>query len=153
VSSLSTLTIDCAFKVLRYKTAFQEMLELRQKNQVDRMVGEIVMTTYNKKFYKVEKVNTQMNAKSTFTNEKQEVCSFAEYYKKRYNLDIKNPDAPLLEASIREKNKGSKEAVTRIIQLIPELCQMTGLTDELRNNFHAMKAIATTTKPNGNTRI
>ena len=30
---------------------------------------------------------------------------------------------------------------------------MTGLTDEIRNNFHAMKAIATTTKPNANTRI
>jgi HAMP domain-containing protein len=30
---------------------------------------------------------------------------------------------------------------------------MTGLTDELRNNFHAMKAIATTTEPNANTRI
>ena len=30
---------------------------------------------------------------------------------------------------------------------------MTGLTDELRNNFHAMKAIATTTKPRADTRI
>ena len=30
---------------------------------------------------------------------------------------------------------------------------MTGLTDEIKNNFHAMKAIATTTKPNGSTRI
>ena len=30
---------------------------------------------------------------------------------------------------------------------------MTGLTDEIRNNFHAMKAIATTTKPSGQTRV
>ena len=30
---------------------------------------------------------------------------------------------------------------------------MTGLTEEIKNNFHAMKAIATTTKPNGSTRI
>lgn len=30
---------------------------------------------------------------------------------------------------------------------------MTGLTDELRNNFHAMKAIATTTKPRADVRI
>jgi hypothetical protein len=52
-----------------------------------------------------------------------------------YNLHIKNHDAPLFEASMREKNKGSKEAVTRIIQLIPELCQRTGQTDELRSRF------------------
>lgn len=131
----------------------QEMLELRQKNQMDRIVGEIVMTTYNKKFYKIERINSTMNSKSTFLNEKQETCSFAEYYKKRYNLEIKNLDAPLIEATIREKNKGSKESLQRTIQLIPELCQMTGLTDEIKNNFHAMKAIATTTKPNGSTRI
>lgn len=61
------------------------------------------MTTYNKKFYKIERLNPQMNAKSTFLNEKNEQTSFAEYYKKRYNIDIKNPDAPLLEASVREK--------------------------------------------------
>jgi len=30
---------------------------------------------------------------------------------------------------------------------------MTGLTDEIRSNFHAMKAIATTTKPRADTRI
>jgi aubergine-like protein len=96
-----------------------------------------------------------MTARSTFTNEKGETISFAEYYKKRYNMDIKAHDAPLLEASIREreKNSSSKEPVVRIIQLIPELCKMTGLTDEIRNNFHAMKAIATTTKPSGQTRV
>lgn len=89
---------------------------------MDRIVGEIVMTTYNKKFYKIERVNTTMSSKSTFVNEKQEVSSFAEYYKKRYNIDIKNLDAPLVEATIREKNRGSKESLQRTIQLIPELC-------------------------------
>ena len=64
------------------------------------------MTTYNKKFYKIEKINTSMNSKSTFTNEKGETTSFAEYYKKRYNVNISNLDAPLLEATVREKNKG-----------------------------------------------
>jgi hypothetical protein len=57
VSSLSTLLIDYAYKMLRYKTAFQGMLEVRQKNRVD---------------LKVKKVNTRMNAKSTFTKEEQD---------------------------------------------------------------------------------
>lgn len=80
------------------------------------------MTTYNKKFYKIERVNVTMNSKSTFKNEKEEVVSFAEYYKKRYNIDVKNLDAPLIEVTVREKNKGSKESLQRTIQLIPELC-------------------------------
>ncbi len=36
------------------------------------MNGEIVMTVYNRKFYRIERVNLQMSAKSTFSNEKGE---------------------------------------------------------------------------------
>lgn len=68
-------------------------------------------------------------------------------------MDIKAPDAPLLEAVVRERERGVKEPIVRTIQLVPELCKMTGLTEEIKNNFHAMKAIATTTKPSGSTRV
>ena len=39
------------------------------------------------------------------------------------------------------------------IYLIPELCVVTGLTDDMRNDFHLMKEIAEVTKPSGGTRI
>lgn len=35
---------------------------------------------------------------------------------------------------------------TKLVCLIPELCYMTGLTDEMRNDFHVMKDIAQHTR-------
>lgn len=39
------------------------------------------------------------------------------------------------------------------IYLIPELCQLTGLNDNLRSNNAIMKAVARITKPNTDVRI
>ena len=70
------------------------------------------------------------------------------YYKERYGIDIKNPSQPLIHA----QGKKIKGKATEIY-LIPELCSLTGLTDEMRNDFHLMKEIAETTKPSGGLRI
>jgi len=57
-----------------------------------------------------------------------------EYYRKQYNIDIREPSQPLLI---------SKSARTGIeLALIPELCEMTGLTDSHRANFNLMKDLA-----------
>lgn len=44
----------------------------------------------------------------------------------------------------REANTNVEK--TEEVYLIPELCKMTGMTDEQRNNFAAMKEVANHTK-------
>jgi len=39
------------------------------------------------------------------------------------------------------------------IYLVPEFCNLTGLTEEMRNNFNLMKEIAIITKPDPNKRL
>lgn len=71
---------------------------------------------------------------STFTLKDGTEMSFMEYYRKQYNIDIREPSQPLLI---------SKSARTGIeLALIPELCEMTGLTDSHRANFNLMKDLA-----------
>lgn len=60
--------------------------------------------------------------------------SYAEYYKTRYNENIADPNQPLL---INKDRKTGNE-----VALIPELCQLTGLTDAMRADFRLMKDLA-----------
>lgn len=60
--------------------------------------------------------------------------SYEEYYKTRYNEAIRDPNQPLL---IHKDRKTGNE-----IALIPELCQVTGLTDSMRADFRLMKDLA-----------
>lgn len=69
----------------------------------------------------------------------------------KYNIKIHDPKQPLLvyRAKPREVRSGTPE----IIYLIPELCRQTGLSDDMRANFHLMKSLAVHTKIGPDVRI
>jgi len=46
-----------------------------------------------------------------------------------------------------------RAGAAEVIYLVPELCRMTGLSDEMRNNFQLMKAIADRTRTNPQQRV
>jgi aubergine-like protein len=57
--------------------------------------------------------------------------SYKEYFSRKYGWDIKENNQPML-ISIHLKTGNQ-------IVLVPELCQMTGLSDSMRANFRLMK--------------
>jgi len=81
----------------------------------------------------VERVDFGMSPATTFDKNGEQV-SYAEYYKTRYNENISDPNQPLL---INKDRKTGNE-----VALIPELCQLTGLTDAMRADFRLMKDLA-----------
>lgn len=93
------------------------------------MLGKIVMTHYNKRTYRIDDLDYTKNPQSTFHLRKEDRdISYLEYYKKRYNIDVRQPTQPLLVSrpTRRDANRGDDQP----IYLIPELCGMTGLTDD-----------------------
>jgi aubergine-like protein len=74
-----------------------------------------------------------MSPASTFDKQGTEM-SYQDYYKTRYNEGITDPNQPLLI------NKDRKTGIE--VALIPELCQLTGLTDSMRADFKLMKDLA-----------
>ena len=103
------------------------------------LIGAIVMTHYNRKTYKIDDVDFTRTPASTF-DMKGKPVSYAEYYKTKYQINITDLRQPLLvsRAKKRDLHRGNPEK----IYLVPETCQMTGLTEQIRSNFQVMRELA-----------
>ena len=63
--------------------------------------------------------------------------TLVEYYKERYKIKIEDPGQPLLISNPDARMR--RQGITEPIKLVPELCNMTGLSDEQRADFKLMK--------------
>ncbi|TRY63151.1 hypothetical protein TCAL_10352 [Tigriopus californicus] len=145
------LQIDISHRVLRMETAYKVIKGIAQKggnvkNDVEKaLLGTTVLTRYNNKTYRIDDIDWNTNAQSTFTNSKGEEVSFLDYYKLQYGIEIKDKEQPLLVNIPKVKAHGEAK-VTKMISLIPELCNLTGLTEGMRSNFNLMREMATHTR-------
>ncbi|CAH2043482.1 unnamed protein product, partial [Iphiclides podalirius] len=156
------LTLDSTHRVLRTQSVLSFIKETVQteganwkRAMSDRLIGCSVMTTYNKKLFRVDSIDDSMNPRSTFekTENGQPVkISFVDYYKKNYGIDIMDWDQPLLISRDTKRMPGAEQPTDFMICLVPELCQLTGLTDDQRSNFRLMKDVATYTRITPNQR-
>lgn len=137
------LSIDVAFKVVRTDTVLSFVSQLRdqadQKGKdykkviSEALVGSTVVTKYNQKTYRIERVEFDMSPETTFEQNGTAV-SYLEYYKTKYNETVSDANQPLL---INKDRKTGNE-----VALVPELCQLTGLTDQMRSDFRLQKDLA-----------
>lgn len=115
----------------------------RQEFQ-QRVIGSIVMTSYNNKTYRVDDVDFTQKPDSTFQRRDGTQVTYKRYFEERYHLKVTRPDQPLLVS--RTKPREIRAGMPEIVVLVPELCIMTGLTDRQRENFQLMKALAEHTR-------
>lgn len=138
------LCAEISYKVLRTETVYDLFRNARGAGDMtNAVVGSIIITDYNNTTYRVDRVETGMTPMSTF-KKKNEDITYMEYYKTRYNITIRDPNQPLLvsKAKAKQVRGGSPEEFF----LVPELCRLTGITDQMRNNFHLMKAMSEHTR-------
>ncbi|KAH7946707.1 hypothetical protein HPB52_003764 [Rhipicephalus sanguineus] len=108
-----------------------------------RIAGCIVMTPYNNKTYRVDDIDWNKNPLSTFES-KEGSKSYMDYYREQYEKCIRDVQQPLLVC--RPKEKDIRAGRTDNVYLIPELCVLTGLTDEMRANVSVMRDLAQHTR-------
>ena len=109
------------------------------------LIGQVVLTRYNNKTYHVDDVAWNLNPTSKFKKSTGEEISYVDYYMKNYNLKINDEKQPLLLNKAKKKFKGGQRGGEReeeIIYLVPELCCMTGFTEEVKSNFTIMRDIS-----------
>jgi len=149
------LVCDTSHKVLRNETAYTIMKDVEKKagssssamkSSLEKaLIGSIVMTEYNRcTTYRVDEVDFSKSPRSTFTTISGEV-SFIEYYKKAYSITIKDEKQPMLVHRVRRKEAQDTEE-EKVLLLVPELCRMTGLTDDMRSDYRVMKDVALHTR-------
>uniref|UniRef100_A0A224X701 Putative translation initiation factor 2c eif-2c n=1 Tax=Panstrongylus lignarius TaxID=156445 RepID=A0A224X701_9HEMI len=136
------LGIDLANKIMRKDTALNLLNDLSQRSEgwkdlfVQAIVGATIITPYNNKTYRVDDVDFDSSPLSTFEKGNERV-TYMDYYRNRYSIKITNKAQPLLIS--RPKKRDIHAGRTNNVVLIPELCCLTGLSEDMRNNFHLMR--------------
>lgn len=141
----SDLMICCevAHKVMRTDTVYDNMQRIHREERDfsgkfhSLMIGQTVLTAYNNRTYRIDDVDFSKTPQSTFDSKKHGTLTFIEYYRKQYNINIRDVTQPLLVSlpKARDVRGGNAEPML----LIPELCRSTGLTETMRNNFRLVK--------------
>ena len=129
------LCLDVSHKVLRTSTAQDLLSDMHKKDKADLEVNA----------QKVQHGSSALT--STVMDHYGEDRSFADHYMKHYGITFKDQKQPRLMS--RAKKKTVQEAdVTKLAGLVPELCNLTVLTESMKTGFKVMKDMG----PNTNQR-
>lgn len=103
-----------------------------KRNFQSQIIGQTVLTAYNNKTYRIDDVDFETTASSTFQINDEHI-SYVQYYAKRYQLKIKYPNQPLLVVNLKERDRRGGQ--DKPVNLLPELCRFTGFDDGQRNDM------------------
>lgn len=133
------LCIDFASKIVHEESVLNVMRQFRNpRDASDELVGRIVMARYgNNSCYRIDEIDFNKSPKNKFDTA-QGQTSYIEYYRNKYRLDITDANQALIKTELRREN--------RTIYLIPELCVLTGLSDDMRKDYRMMNDIAIYTR-------
>ncbi|XP_035903682.1 protein aubergine-like [Anopheles stephensi] len=151
------LCVDVTHRVLRTDTCYKMLQTVQRQpgsfrdNFRKQVLGAQVMSVYNQKMYKICDVDFNVSPSSSFSTKDGSSITFMDYYKKQYNITIRDPKQPMLVSMPSERM--ARIGITSPILLVPELCRLTGITDEMRRDFHQMRAIADHTRIGADKRI
>lgn len=151
------LCCDVSHRILCQKTVLDMLVDIYQQN-VDHfqecarktLIGNIVLTRYNNRTYKINDICFDQTPNSMFQT-KSGPTSYLDYYKKYHNITIKDINQPLL-LSIKKSRVNTDDNENIQFGLIPELCYLTGLRDDIRSDNKLMREIATFTRVSPNQR-
>uniref|UniRef100_A0A182RCZ1 Aubergine n=1 Tax=Anopheles funestus TaxID=62324 RepID=A0A182RCZ1_ANOFN len=151
------MCVDITHRVLRTDTCYKILQNMQRQpgafrtNFQNMMIGANVMSVYNQKMYKICDVDFNSSPSSTFPTKEGDNITFIDYYKKQYNITIRDPKQPMLISLPNERLV--RLGMDKPILLVPELCRMTGITEDMRKDFNLMRAIADHTRLGADKRI
>uniref|UniRef100_A0AAT9FG51 Piwi-like protein 1 n=1 Tax=Enchytraeus japonensis TaxID=228735 RepID=A0AAT9FG51_9ANNE len=155
------LIMDVSHKILHTGTVLQQLYALHKENEhrglnvfqekcAKELIGQIVLTRYNNKTYRIDSIDWQGTPCTTFTREDGTKESFVDYFQRMYGIKVMDMNQPLLVSNPKSKGRGGGSGT---LVLLPELCYLTGLGDEVRTNYAVMRDIATHTRVEPSTRV
>ncbi|XP_054971970.1 piwi-like protein 2 isoform X4 [Pan paniscus] len=121
---------------------YQQNKEHFQEECTKLLVGNIVITRYNNRTYRIDDVDWNKTPKDSFTMSDGKEITFLEYYSKNYGITVKEEDQPLLIHRPSERQNNHGMLLKGEILLLPELSFMTGIPEKMKKDFRAMKDLA-----------
>jgi len=141
------LCCEVTNKLLHKRTVFDLMADIYRNSRDDasfreecnkQIIGRVIMTKYNNKTYRVDDINWEETPMTRFPI-KGETSPLMDYYKRQYNIDVKDKNQPLLVNLLSEKDK--RRGITLDHRFIPELCILTGVDERMREDFRFKKEV------------
>ena len=104
----------------------------------------LIPSRYNNKTYRIDQIEWDKNPLTEFPKKDGDKLSLVKYYAEKYNKTIRDLKQPLIISvpPLREQRAGN----TGPLYLVPELCNMTGLSEEQRANFRLMTDLGRITR-------
>ena len=143
------LNVQLKNKILSTASCLQLLQEKTEKGLLSAnasalrefFITRTVRTTYAKRNYKVDEICFDKNPTNTTFNYNGKNISLFNYYQVAHKITIKDKKQPLF-VMYREDEEGK----TQSIYLIPELCSLAGIDDDMVKDRDFMKNLAELTK-------
>uniref|UniRef100_A0A1B0D353 Uncharacterized protein n=1 Tax=Phlebotomus papatasi TaxID=29031 RepID=A0A1B0D353_PHLPP len=139
---------ELTHKVIRMENCYNNVIRL---SCLCLFAGKVVVTEYNNATYRIDDVDFSLSPSSSFEKKSGERTTFLQYFRDRYNCTIRDTRQPLLVS--RSKAKDVRAGRPEVLNLVPELCRLTGLTEEMRTNFRLMRDLAQHTRVKPDMRV
>ncbi|XP_025066148.1 piwi-like protein 2 [Alligator sinensis] len=140
------LLADVSHKVIRNDSVLDVMQAIYQQSRENfqdectkQLLGNIVITRYNNRTYRIDDIEWSKTPKDSFTTSDGKEITFIDYYSKNYGIAIRDLGQPLLIHRPKEKQSPDGKLLRGEILLLPELSFMTGIPEKMRKDFRAMK--------------
>ncbi|XP_054153870.1 piwi-like protein Siwi [Oppia nitens] len=152
------MAADTVHKVIRKDSVLDNLRDIYKDNPNGfttaarrQLTGSIVITKYNNRTYRISDLDFEQTPLSTFPKRDNTRVSYVDYYRQQYNIPITDTRQPLLIAmpSLREQRSGQ----TGQIMLVPELCNMTGISDSMADDFRVRQSLTRRTQQDPNQRV
>ncbi|KAM9095070.1 piwi-like protein 1 [Sarcophilus harrisii] len=144
------LCTDVIHKVVRNDTVLDLIKKFQRSPRTTsreaiwkEIAGQIVYTKHNNRTYRVDGIDWKQTPQSTFKKDGSDI-SFLDYYRKQYGTRITDLEQPVLVSLPKRKKADGTDPSPAL--LMPELCNLTGLTRSMRRNNRITKGIANCTR-------
>ncbi|KAM3830935.1 piwi-like protein 2 [Vipera latastei] len=140
------LLVDAVHKVIRNDSVLNFMHRIYQQSQENfqdectkQLIGNVIITRYNNKNYRIDDIDWNKTPQSSFTMSDGKEITFLEYYSKNYGITIRELDQPLLIYRVEKRKNPPGKLQEGEILLVPELSFLTGIPEKMRKDFRIMK--------------
>jgi aubergine-like protein len=154
------LCAEVAHKLFNINSVYEVMQRMHREHPSENyraactgyLVGQTVMTMYNKRTYKIDDIAWAETPCDTFETRPRRGetepgrVSFNDYYFENYKIRIRDGKQPLLISNPKARDK--RGGVGSPIRLVPELCALTGtiLLKDFARDFAMKKDLDSITK-------
>lgn len=142
---------DSCSKIIRQETVRDIMTNIYKKgaenyvaNLSRELIGQSVFTRVNNRTYKIREIAMDKTPEFEFPLSNGTTMSIMEYFQQKYGIKIQDSKQPLLVAEVKKYPEARGDEVE--ILIVPELCFLTGLTENQRNDYRIMKKVADFTR-------